>query len=236
MRLRVRPNRSRADPGRASDHRCAGGRYVSEALEVIGCLAGGGVALRVVSRLEPPPAGRRPGPGGSAGARADRRSGLGRHPKPARAPSRVRRRDRSSGILVLAVGAAAMLRWPILLPLLVIATLPFRVRLHVAGGEAVNLLVPLYVVIGSGVLATVVATLRGQTRLRKLPKPLVLALVVVDLPVRAADHLLAGRRLRRPQRRLLPDSVRDPLLPAGRGDLGSPPAAARPRACSWPRG
>jgi O-antigen ligase len=84
-----------------------------------------------------------------------------------------------AGILVLALGAAAMLRWPILLPLLVIATLPFRVRLHVAGGEAVNLLVPLYVVIGSGVLATVVATLRGQTRLRKLPQPLVLALVVV---------------------------------------------------------
>ena len=84
-----------------------------------------------------------------------------------------------AGILLLAVGAAAMLRWPILLPLLVIATLPFRVRLHVAGGEAVNLLVPLYVVIGCGVLATVVATLRGQTRLRRLPKPLVLALVLV---------------------------------------------------------
>ncbi len=84
-----------------------------------------------------------------------------------------------AGIVLLAVGAAAMLRWPILLPLLVIATLPFRVRLHVAGGEAVNLLVPLYVVIGCGVLATVVATLRGQTRLRRLPKPLVLALVLV---------------------------------------------------------
>ena len=84
-----------------------------------------------------------------------------------------------AGIVLLAVGAAGMLRWPILLPLLVIATLPFRVRLHVAGGEAVNLLVPLYVVIGCGVLATVVATLRGQTRLRRLPKPLVLALVLV---------------------------------------------------------
>ncbi len=83
------------------------------------------------------------------------------------------------GIVVLAIGAAAMLRWPILLPLLLIAALPFRVRLHVAGGDAVNLLVPLYVVIGSGVLATVVATLRGETRLRKLPKPLVVALVVV---------------------------------------------------------
>jgi putative inorganic carbon (HCO3(-)) transporter len=83
------------------------------------------------------------------------------------------------GIVVLAAGAAAMLRWPILLPLLLIATLPFRVRLHVSGGEAVNLLVPLYVVIGSGVLATVVATLRGQTQLRRLPKPLVLTLVAV---------------------------------------------------------
>jgi putative inorganic carbon (hco3(-)) transporter len=83
------------------------------------------------------------------------------------------------GILVLAIGAAAMLRWPILLPLLLIAALPFRVRLHVSGGEAVNLLVPLYVVIGAGVLATVVATLRGETRLRRLPRPLVLALVAV---------------------------------------------------------
>jgi hypothetical protein len=81
--------------------------------------------------------------------------------------------------LALAIGAAAMLRWPILLPLLVIATLPFRVRLHVAGGQAVNLLIPLYAVIGAGVLATVVATLRGETRLRRLPKPLVLALVLV---------------------------------------------------------
>jgi putative inorganic carbon (HCO3(-)) transporter len=84
-----------------------------------------------------------------------------------------------AGILVLALGAAAMLRWPILLPLLVVATLPFRLRLHVTGGEAVNLLVPLYVVIGAGVLATAVATVRGETRLRKLPKPLVWALVLV---------------------------------------------------------
>jgi hypothetical protein len=84
-----------------------------------------------------------------------------------------------AGIVVLSVGAAAMLRWPILLPLLLIAALPFRIQVHVAGGEAVNLLVPLYVVIGSGVLATLVATFRGQTRLHRLPKPLVLALVVV---------------------------------------------------------
>jgi len=84
-----------------------------------------------------------------------------------------------AGIVGLGVGAAAMLRWPVLMPLLVIAAMPFRVRLHVAGGEAVNLLVPLYAVIGAGVLATLVSTLRGETRLRRLPKPLVVALVVV---------------------------------------------------------
>ncbi len=79
----------------------------------------------------------------------------------------------------LAMLAAAMLRWPILLPLLTIATLPFRIRLHVAGGQAVNLLVPLYAVIGAGVLATALSTVRGRIELRRLPKPLVLALVIV---------------------------------------------------------
>jgi O-antigen ligase len=85
----------------------------------------------------------------------------------------------AGGAVALAIGAAAMVRWPVLLPLLVVATLPFRVRLHVAGGEAVNLLVPLYAAIGAGVLATLVQTLRGATRLRCLPKSLVVALVVV---------------------------------------------------------
>jgi putative inorganic carbon (HCO3(-)) transporter len=85
----------------------------------------------------------------------------------------------AAAVVVLVLGAAAMLRWPVLLPLLVIAALPFRVSLDVAGGDAVNLLVPLYAVIGAGVLATAVATLRGQTRLRRLPQPLVLTLVVV---------------------------------------------------------
>jgi putative inorganic carbon (HCO3(-)) transporter len=85
----------------------------------------------------------------------------------------------AAGAVVMVLGAFAMLRWPVLLPLLVIAALPFRVRLDVAGGEDVNLLVPLYAVIGAGVLATVVATLRGRTQLRRPPKPLVLALVVV---------------------------------------------------------
>ena len=84
-----------------------------------------------------------------------------------------------AAVIGLVIGAVAMLRWPVLLPLLVVAAMPFRVRLHVAGGEAVNLLVPLYAVIGAGVLATLVSTLRGETQLRRLPKPLVVALVVV---------------------------------------------------------
>jgi O-antigen ligase len=83
------------------------------------------------------------------------------------------------GAAVLAAGAVAMLRWPVLLPLLLVAAMPFRVRLDVAGDEAVNLLLPLYGVIGAGVLATLVATLRGETQLRRLPKPLVFALVTV---------------------------------------------------------
>jgi O-antigen ligase len=84
-----------------------------------------------------------------------------------------------AGAVALCIGAAAMLRWPVLLPLLVVAAMPFRVRLHVAGGDDVNLLVPLYAVIGAGLLATLVATLRGRTELRRLPQPLVFALVVV---------------------------------------------------------
>ncbi len=58
----------------------------------------------------------------------------------------------------LAIGVSAALayvfrRWPVLLPLAIIAALPFRVPLH-AGGDTANLLVPLYLVIAGGVLAT----------------------------------------------------------------------------------
>jgi putative inorganic carbon (hco3(-)) transporter len=69
-------------------------------------------------------------------------------------------RDHTSRVLaLLAIGAAVVLalaaacrRWPILLPLAIVAALPFRIPLH-AGGESANLLVPLYLVIAAGVLA-----------------------------------------------------------------------------------
>jgi hypothetical protein len=61
------------------------------------------------------------------------------------------------GLATLALASSATLayvfrRWPIVLPLAIVAVLPFRVPLH-AGGDTANLLVPLYVVIAGGVLS-----------------------------------------------------------------------------------
>ena len=65
---------------------------------------------------------------------------------------------RIAALLAIALASAGALaylfrRWPWLLPLAIVATLPFRVPLH-AGGDTANLLVPLYLVIAAGVLAT----------------------------------------------------------------------------------
>jgi hypothetical protein len=68
-------------------------------------------------------------------------------------------RDHPSRLIALgalAVAASVALayifkRWPILLPLAIVAALPFRVPLE-AGGDTANLLVPLYLVISGGVL------------------------------------------------------------------------------------
>ena len=58
---------------------------------------------------------------------------------------------------IVAVGALAYLfrRWPLLMPLGIVAALPFRIPLH-AGGDTANLLVPLYLVIAGGVVAVAV--------------------------------------------------------------------------------
>jgi O-antigen ligase len=65
--------------------------------------------------------------------------------------------SRLAALGALAVASALALayvfrRWPILLPLAIVAALPFRVPLH-AGGDTANLLVPLYLVIAGGVLS-----------------------------------------------------------------------------------
>ena len=59
-----------------------------------------------------------------------------------------------ASLLISVALAYGFRRWPILLPLAIIAALPFRVPLH-AGGDTANLLVPLYLVIAGGVLAAV---------------------------------------------------------------------------------
>jgi O-antigen ligase len=78
----------------------------------------------------------------------------------------------------LALLAAILLRWPLLLPLAVVIALPFRIPIGVGGGEDVNLLVPLYAVLGGGVLAEGIAALRsGQPSSVRCPRPLALALL-----------------------------------------------------------
>ncbi len=54
--------------------------------------------------------------------------------------------------IAVAVLTALFRRRPVLLPLAVIAAVPFRVPIH-AGGQEANLLIPLYLVIAGGVLA-----------------------------------------------------------------------------------
>jgi O-antigen ligase len=87
-------------------------------------------------------------------------------------------------LLALAVSAAlayVFKRWPILLPLAIVAALPFRIPLH-AGGDTANLLVPLYLVIAGGVLTTL---LPGESPKATGPTgpgvwlPRILAVVVV---------------------------------------------------------
>ncbi len=65
-----------------------------------------------------------------------------------------------AGLVAAVVLAVAFARWPTLLPLLAVAALPFRIPIS-AGGDTANLLVPLYLVIAGGVLATALPRARG---------------------------------------------------------------------------
>jgi putative inorganic carbon (hco3(-)) transporter len=81
------------------------------------------------------------------------------------------------GLFALVALTAALLRWPMLLPLLLVAALPFRIPIDVGGGEDANLLVPLYAVLGAGVLAYAFSAWREPGAAREFPKPLTLALI-----------------------------------------------------------
>jgi O-antigen ligase len=84
-----------------------------------------------------------------------------------------------AGLAATVALALVFRRWPILLPLAIVAALPFRIPLE-AGGDTANLLVPLYLVIAAGVLSTALRDWRfspGQPP-RAWP-PRILAAVVV---------------------------------------------------------
>jgi putative inorganic carbon (hco3(-)) transporter len=86
-------------------------------------------------------------------------------------------RDDAARLVLLAIAALAgtvllatiFHRRPILLPLAIVAALPFRIPLE-AGGDTANLLVPLYLVIAGGVLSMAASEWQesGGTPLRKL--------------------------------------------------------------------
>lgn len=66
----------------------------------------------------------------------------------------------AGGALILALGALAIRRAPELVALAAAATLPFRIPIE-SGGDTANLLLPLYLVIASGVLAYAIPRLRA---------------------------------------------------------------------------
>lgn len=103
----------------------------------------------------------------------------------------------SPGLLIATFGCVLALvallawvidRWPVIFPVLVLVALPFRIPLNV-GGEDANLLIPLYLVMGGGVLASLIRARRGEllpstptvmpTGLARLLKPLLAAAVIL---------------------------------------------------------
>jgi O-antigen ligase len=77
------------------------------------------------------------------------------------------------GCLAVAVSAALAAvfhRRPTFLPLAIVAALPFRIPLH-AGGDTANLLVPLYLVIAGGVLASALLDWTGRPPSRETAGP-----------------------------------------------------------------
>jgi len=102
-------------------------------------------------------------------------------------------------LLVLATAAIAVLtylfrRWPILLPLAIVAAIPFRVPLH-AGGDTANLLVPLYLVIAAAVAATLLRDWKDPPRVhapRALAYVLAAAVILYALQALYSDDFSKG--------------------------------------------
>ena len=90
------------------------------------------------------------------------------------------------GALLALAGGYALLRWPWALAFATIACIPIRLPVDI-GDEDVSLLLPLYFVIGSLVVALGWSLVRGDTRSRELgPVALPLAAFVAWTGARAA--------------------------------------------------
>jgi O-antigen ligase len=92
-------------------------------------------------------------------------------------------------ILVIAL-AYVFRRWPVLVPLAIIAMLPFRIPLE-SGGETANLLVPLYVVIGAGVMAKVTDE-RSERRPGRMAKALAAFVLLYALQALYSEDFSKG--------------------------------------------
>jgi hypothetical protein len=96
------------------------------------------------------------------------------------------------GIAVIAAGAAALVRWPVAVPVAILAAAPFRISTSV-GTQNAYLLDPLYVVLAAALVALVVRALRGQ---RAQPLPRLLAYPAAAFVLYAGCSLLWTRDLR----------------------------------------
>jgi hypothetical protein len=99
-----------------------------------------------------------------------------------------------AGLLLAAAGGYVLLRWPWALPLAALACVPIRIPVDV-GTEDANLLVPLYLVIGSLVAALGWSLLRGDARARELGPlawPLAAIVAWMGLALLWSDDLRTG--------------------------------------------
>ena len=122
------------------------------------------------------------------------------------------------GAIALALLAAAFRRRPEWFAIAAFAVLPLRVPVEI-GGETANLLVPLYLVIGSGVIASILSgrepneRTTNDERLQSLAQTPALAARRHRRPLRHPIGLLGRRPQRDREHRLLSRSVLGPLRP-----------------------
>jgi putative inorganic carbon (hco3(-)) transporter len=98
------------------------------------------------------------------------------------------------GFLLIGAAAWALVRWPVAVPIVLLAAAPFRISTSV-GSQTAYLLDPLYVVLAAALIALVARALRGD-RDAERPLPLLLAVPAAAFVFLAGLSLLWTRDLR----------------------------------------